>query len=187
MTIGEKIKRIRKFRNMTYKALAIRTGQGENRVQKFVQYEIGYRVPKKEMVDKIAEALDVNPYVLYDTNGQNASEIMEMLFWLDETHPSLIHLHQLRKFPGETCNASDDTEVYYHDNDSWPAHSPTALWFNYGVLDRFLKEWTIRKQELAAGEITRDEYFEWKINWPYTCDDCGKREPAKKWRTVHEI
>ena len=28
-----------------------------------------------------------------------------------------------------------------------------------------------RQQELHAGEITREEYFEWKINWPSTCDD----------------
>ena len=38
--------------------------------------------------------------------------------------------------------------------------------------------------ELKSGVITRDEYFEWKINWPYTCDDCGKTETLK---TVAEI
>ena len=78
-------------------------------------------------------------------------------------------------------------DLYYHDNDSWPAHAPTALWFNYGVLDQFLKEWTIRKNELAAGEITKDEYFEWKINWPQTCDDCGKHKPKKEWRKQTEL
>lgn len=51
-----------------------------------------------------------------------------------------------------------------------------------GILNDFLKEWLIRKNELKNGEITRDEYFEWKINWPMTCDDCGKHEPKKKWR-----
>ena len=38
--------------------------------------------------------------------------------------------------------------------------------------------------ELKSGEITRDEYFEWKINWPYTCDDCEKFEPKKQWRSA---
>ena len=38
--------------------------------------------------------------------------------------------------------------------------------------------------ELKSGEITRDEYFEWKINWPYTCDDCGKFEPKKQCRSA---
>ena len=46
--------------------------------------------------------------------------------------------------------------------------------------NRPLKEWEIRKRELKAGEITKDEYFEWKINLPETCDDCGKIDPHKK-------
>ena len=37
---------------------------------------------------------------------------------------------------------------------------------------------------LKSGEITRDEYFEWKINWPQTCDGCGKYEPKKQWHSV---
>ena len=48
------------------------------------------------------------------------------------------------------------------------------------------EEWTLRKEELTSGAITRDEYFEWKINWPQTCDDCGKREPSKQWRKSSE-
>lgn len=30
--------------------------------------------------------------------------------------------------------------------------------------------------------ITKDEYLEWKLNWPDTCDDCGRHEPMKRWR-----
>lgn len=187
MTIGEKIRRIRTFRKMTQKELALLIGLGEKDGHRFVQYENGFRVPKKELVDKIAVALDVNPYALYDTNGRDATEIMEMLFWLDDATPSLIRINQLQKFPGEKCNENADTDIYYHDNDSWPAHAPTALWFNYGVLDGFLKEWTIRKNELASGDITADEYFEWKINWPQTCDDCGKHKPRKEWRNPLDL
>ena len=57
---------------------------------------------------------------------------------------------------------------------------------NFRILNDFLKEWTLRKEELKSGEITRDEYFEWKINWPQTCDDCGKREPSKQWRNLYK-
>ena len=45
--------------------------------------------------------------------------------------------------------------------------------------------------ELKSGEITRDEYFEWKINWPQTCDGCGKYKlnipvsvSKKQWRSA---
>ena len=112
--------------------------------------------------------------------------MMELLFWLDEFNPSALHLFLPRKFPGEKCNEVADTSVYYHDNDSWPAHAPVCMWFDYGVLNDFLKEWVVRMDELKSGVITRDEYFEWKINWPQTCDDCGKREPSKQWRKSSE-
>ena len=78
--------------------------------------------------------------------------------------------------------AGRDASVYYHDNDSWPAHAAVCMWFDYGVLNDFLKEWVVRMNELKSGVITRDEYFEWKINWPQTCDRCGKYEPKKQWR-----
>ena len=45
-----------------------------------------------------------------------------------------------------------------------------------------MKEWVLRKEELKSGKITRDEYFEWKINWPQTCDGCGKFEPKRHWK-----
>ena len=61
-------------------------------------------------------------------------------------------------------------------------HPPVSMWFNYGILNDFLKEWTLRKAERKSGEITRDEYFKWKINWPYTCGDCGKLKPKKQWK-----
>ena len=60
--------------------------------------------------------------------------------------------------------------------------APVCMWFDYGVLNDFLKEWVVRMDELKSGEITRDEYFEWKINWPQTCDGCGKFEPKRAWR-----
>ena len=64
----------------------------------------------------------------------------------------------------------------------WPDEPPVGMWFNYGLVDEFMREWMIRKQELKNGEITDAEYLEWKLNWPDTCDDCGKCEPKKGWR-----
>ena len=50
------------------------------------------------------------------------------------------------------------------------------------MINDFMREWLIRMDEKRAGLITKEEYFEWKLNWPETCDDCGQREPAKAWR-----
>ena len=74
-----------------------------------------------------------------------------------------------------------DTSVRYNDSDDWSAHPSVGFWFKYGVMDNFMREWLVRKNELKAGEITKEEYLEWKLNWPETCDDCGKYKPKKNW------
>ena len=38
------------------------------------------------------------------------------------------------------------------------------------------------KRVAVCREITREEYQEWKLNWPSTADDCGKFKPKKAWR-----
>ena len=121
----------------------------------------------------------------HEPTTMDASELMEILFWIDEFNPAAINLFQLETYPGEKCNSSEDTAVRYHDSDNWPAHPPVGMWFNYGVLNDFMKEWVLRKEELKSGKITRDEYFEWKINWPQTCDGCGKYEPKRQWRSAN--
>ncbi len=98
MNFNLKLKKIRTFRKMTQKELSEKIGLTDQ--HRIVQYEKGVRVPKKDLVDKMAQALDVNPYTLYDTAGRDASEMMELLFWLDEFNPSALHLF-LRNYPGE--------------------------------------------------------------------------------------
>ena len=41
-----------------------------------------------------------------------------------------------------------------------------ALCFDYNILGGFMIEWMLRKQQLRSGEITKEEYQEWKLNWP---------------------
>ena len=100
---------------------------------------------------------------------------------LDEDSPGSIRLFQLVRNPGKT-GASDDTAVRYNDTDDWPAQPPVGIYFNYGLVDEFMREWLLRQQELHAGEITREEYFEWKINWPCTCDDSKRFDYYVPWR-----
>ena len=42
--------------------------------------------------------------------------------------------------------------------------------FDYSLLDDFLNTWKKKKEDLASGKITKEEYFEWKINWPHAED-----------------
>ena len=105
----------------------------------FAQYETNYRVPRKDLVTEMAKILNVNPLTLHEPTTMDASELMEILFWIDEFNPTAINLFQLETYPGEKCNSNEDTAVRYHDSD----------------------------------------------NWPQTCDDCGKHEPKRKWRSAN--
>ena len=87
-------------------------------------------VPRKDLVTEMAKILDVNPLTLHEPTTMNASELMEILFWIDEFNPGMINLFQLETYPGEKSNFSDDTSIRYHNSDSWPAHPPVSLWFN---------------------------------------------------------
>ncbi|MGF0066347.1 hypothetical protein ACQRCQ_14045, partial [Lachnospiraceae bacterium SGI.085] len=39
--------------------------------------------------------------------------------------------------------------------------------FEYGLVNDFLSEWCEMKTKLNNGEISPNEYFEWKITWPH--------------------
>ena len=162
MNIGEKIKRIRQHRHMTQKELGELVDLSANRI---AQYEMGYRVPKKPLLNQIAEALRVSPLALSDGGNGPANDILEQLFWLDEEQPGVIKLVPTERGTAR-YNANPDLALHYDDNDSWPPRSPVAMWFDDTILDDFLKDWAAVQKKLYAGEITQAEYFEWKIMWP---------------------
>ena len=169
MAIGDRIKRVRNFRGMTQKELGIAVGLDEKSADiRIAQYESGTRTPKEDLLKKIADVLDVNYRSLYESNLYAAEDIMYALFELDEHYP--------RTSLYEVTDTSDPGSPEIH----------MALSFRNHLLDGFLKEWQLRKQQLAAGEISREEYQEWKLNWPQTADDCGKFAPARQWRETQK-
>ena len=48
-----------------------------------------------------------------------------------------------------------------------PTEKHIAVGFDYSSQDDFLNTQKKKKEDLASGKITKDEYFEWKINWPH--------------------
>ncbi|MDE6501259.1 MAG: helix-turn-helix domain-containing protein [Ruminococcus sp.] len=156
MAIGNKIKRIRNLRGLTQKEFGRLIGFDEKTADvRVAQYESGTRTPKADLLRKMAEILDVNICYLFEPSLYSAEEIMFALFELDDNYPIKIL----------------DTPNEKH-----------SVCFDSVLMDSFLAEWQTRKQELADGIITPEEYLEWKINFPKTADDCGKHEPSKKWK-----
>ena len=62
---------------------------------------------------------------------------------------------------------NDDVKLTYNDNEYMAADAPVAVTFEYGLVNDFLLEWNEMKNKLKTGEITPNEYFEWKITWPH--------------------
>jgi hypothetical protein len=109
----------------------------------------------------------VNYDYLCESPGDAAMDIMFSLFDLDDHNR--IYLHEI----------IDETDPEFPEK-------VIAVNFHYHLLNDFLKEWQQRKKDLADETISKAEYMEWKLNWPYTADDCGKFEPKKQWRKPPE-
>lgn len=186
MTVGEKIKYIRTFRSMTQQQLGVAIGLpakgADNRV---AQYETNYRVPKKDMLMDMAKVLDVNYINFIPPVSGSAEDIMQTFFWLDVDNPDALQFFPM--VPSKKkYGTGKQIKTQYDDNDNMPAVSPVGMWFNYNSVNAFMHEWMIHKQELGNGEITQDEYLEWKLNWPDTCTEqgnaCKPCEPKYKWK-----
>ena len=110
MTVGDKIKKIRTFRGMTQKELGLAIGFEEKGADnRIAQYETNYRVPKRELLDKMAEALRVDRQNFYTIAPGSAEDFMRTFFWLDEDSPGSIRLFQLVRNPGK-IGASEDQQ-----------------------------------------------------------------------------
>lgn len=68
MTIGEKIKAVRKSKGMTQRELAEKSGIIYDAAIR--KYESNRQSPKKETIKKIAKALEINYYILLDDNEE---------------------------------------------------------------------------------------------------------------------
>lgn len=141
MQIGERIKQARVHRKMTQKELGMMVGFDEKTADvRIAQYESSTRTPKADMRNKLAEALNINYRYFFDSHQYAAEDIMFLLFELDDSLN--LQLTQLE----------DDKKVNIH--------------IPYRLVDEFLMNWLEQKQMLADGNITKEQYTEWKLNWP---------------------
>jgi transcriptional regulator with XRE-family HTH domain len=181
MTVGERIKKIRIFRKMTMDELGAALGfEGKNMSVRVSQYETGDRIPREDMILKLADALRCNYKALSDFGSGAAEDIIETLFWLEESTTPLPSRGKGPRFPEYTgpgnlihLSAMTPTKVkatpiMTYDDDSYDtAGVPVAITFDYGLVNDFLSEWNEMKIKLKDGKITPNEYFEWKITWPH--------------------
>ena len=145
MKIGTKICQIRQHRHMTQRELGAKIGLGRSVANRIAQYEMGYRTPKRDQLNKIAHALNVSEEMLSLEADETLRKLLQTLFWLDQEDTSLIEL-----IPASNhCNLSENghVSIVIHDK----------------AFQELLTSWNTEKSLLEDEAITQGDYFNWKI------------------------
>lgn len=120
---------------------------------RIAQYESGDRIPKEEMLCKLAAAFKISPQALQVPELGSWIQRMHIFFAMEDMYGA-----KLRKID----------EDYYlrieeEDNDELVT----------GVRNAVLQEWLDKRQALEQGKISKEAYDEWRYNYPqkgeYNC------------------
>lgn len=145
MAIGERIRRIRNMRGMTLKYLGEAVGFPKNNADvRMAQYEKGTRTPKADLTKKIADVLGVVPETLDVPNIENYIGVMHTLFALEDLYGLRID-----KLSDEVCIRLDK------DNG-----------IEFLTMLEMFTAWQKKAEKYRNGEITREEYDEWRYRYP---------------------
>jgi transcriptional regulator with XRE-family HTH domain len=145
MAIGERIRRIRNLRKLTQKQLGLAIGFDERTADvRIAQYESGTRTPKEKYIDTIARALGVGTYALNVPDIDSYNGVMQILFTLEDNY-------------GFKIDEIDDTICLTLNKYSGHEY--------LNMLDRF-RSWREEAEKLDSDEITREEYDNWRYNYP---------------------
>lgn len=85
MRIGAKIRQIRQHRHLTQRELGEKIGLGKNGANRIAQYEMGYRTPKRDQLNKIAHALNVSEKTFSLEADETLQALLHNLLWLSKS------------------------------------------------------------------------------------------------------
>ena len=112
--------------------------------QTIAQYEKGSRSPKENYLNALADIFEVSPHALAVPDIDSYVGLMHTLFTLED----LYGLH-IGEIDGELCLRLDKSK------------GTTYL----SMFDMFYA-WQEQAEKLKSGEITKEEYDQWRYNYP---------------------
>lgn len=159
MPIGTRIKRIRTLRGITQKELGVRLGYSERNADiRIAQYESGKRTPKEDVINGIASILEVSPEALKIPD-------------IESYHGFIFTLFELEEQFGLTIDMTEGMPNLHLDK------NPTNYDHN---IKEMLDDWYKYKSKLASGEISIEEYINWKLNYSEKSDLLLNSKPSEK-------
>jgi len=145
MAIGERIHHFRLLRGFTQKYLGQQLGFSDSQADvRIAQYEKGARSPKEKYLNALADIFEVSPHALAVPDIDSYVGLMHTLFTLEDLYG--LHIDEI---DGELCLRLDK------------AKGTTYL----SMFDMF-HAWQEQAEKLKSGEITQEEYDQWRYNYP---------------------
>ena len=145
MAIGERIHHFRLLHGFTQKYLGQMLGFSDTQADvRIAQYEKGSRSPKEKYLNALAEIFEVSPHALAVPDIDSYIGLMHTLFAIED----LYGLH-IGEIDGEVCLRLD--------KDKGSAY--------LSMFDMF-QAWQKQSATLDVGEITKEEYDEWRYTYP---------------------
>ena len=145
MAIGERIHHFRLLRGFTQKYLGQQLGFSDSQADvRIAQYEKGARSPKEKYLNALADIFEVSPHALAVPDIDSYVGLMHTLFTLEDLYG--LHIDEI---DGEFCLRLDK------------AKGTTYL----SMFDMF-HAWQEQAEKLKSGEITQEEYDQWRYNYP---------------------
>ena len=146
MATGERIRFFRTLRGMTQKYLGLMLGFPDNSADvRLAQYECEDRTPKADLTAAMAEALDISPKAIAVPDIDSMDGLMHTLFALEDRK-----LIQILNADGLICLRADISEGGV----------------KAAELNARLMSWSEEREKLRAGEITKEEYDQWRYHYP---------------------
>ena len=85
MRLGATIRQIGQHRHLTQRELGEKIGLGKNGANRIAQYEMGYRTPKRDQLNKIAHALNVSEKTFSLEADETLQALLHNLLWLSKS------------------------------------------------------------------------------------------------------
>ena len=144
MAFGKRIKLIRQLRGLTQRELGEQLGfSGKAADIRIAQYESETRKPKDKIAEAMAFRLDVPTEALDIPNISSKYGVIHTLFALEDEEGFMID-----NIDGIPCIRLDRE------------HDKFLSYF------QILNSWSEQHQKLLNGEITKEEYDEWRYSYP---------------------
>lgn len=145
MAIGERIRFFRKRKGWKQKELGEKLGFTLKTSEvRMTQYESGARTPKEDMINQLAYFFDVSPAALKVPDIDSYIGLMHTLFALEDIYGLTVD-----EIDGVTClRLSQDK-------------AKESL-----QIGEYLTAWKEQAVRFRGGEITQDEYDDWRYHYP---------------------